>query len=153
MGFREGLLPILAILSSLPQKERQSLVLPARCPTAIQLVRQRQGNRNRVNCWNPSSAWVDQVQIPFLTLQGSPSTVIMTLVCVCQEQVRKRKIAFFISYSADRFLTSIGLQGLAMPLSNTTAITIALVSDAMDVLLPWISDLVKGTGLRILALI
>lgn len=31
---------------------------------------------------------------------------------------------------------SIGLQGLAMPLSNTTAITIALVSDAMDVLLP-----------------
>lgn len=60
----------------------------------------------------------------------------MTLVCVCQEQVRKRKIAFFISYSADRFLTSIGLQGLAMPLSNTTAITIALVSDAMDVLLP-----------------
>lgn len=50
VGFREGLLPILAILSSLPQKERQSLVLPARCPTVMQLVSQRQGNRKRASC-------------------------------------------------------------------------------------------------------
>lgn len=67
------------------------------------------------------------------------------------EQVRSGKFAFLMSYLADElvicwFLTRIGLQRLAMPFSNTTTIAIALVSDTMDVLLPRISDLVKGTG-------
>lgn len=48
---------------------------------------------------------------------------------------------------------SIGLQGLAVPLSNTPTIAIALVSDTMDILLPGISNLVEGTSFGILALI
>lgn len=50
-------------------------------------------------------------------------------------------------------LTWIGLQRLAMPLPNATAIAIALVPDTMHVLLPRISNLVKCSGFRILALV
>ena len=66
------------------------------------------------------------------------------------EQVRGGKIAFLIAQQMSQlsvgFLTRIGLQRLAMPFSNTTTIAIALVSDTVDVLLPRISNLVKGTS-------
>lgn len=44
------------------------------------------------------------------------------------------------------FLTWVGLQRLAVPFSNATAIAIALVSDPMDILLPGVSNLVEGSG-------
>lgn len=40
----------------------------------------------------------------------------------------------------------IGLQRLAMPLPNATAIAVALVPDTMHVLLPGVSNLIKCSG-------
>lgn len=40
-----------------------------------------------------------------------------------------------------------------MPLSNASAIAVALVPDPMHILLPGVSNLIKGAGFRILALV
>lgn len=52
-----------------------------------------------------------------------------------------------------RCLTCVGAQRLAVPLPDAAPVTIALISDAMDVLLPGISDLVEGLAFGVLALV